>query len=867
MPQQNRNTPPQLACRLITLLDQYEYHFSLEGDILEAYHYKCKTMGIRKARLWYWMQALKTASLYSHFIIKGNMAMFTNYLKIALRNMKKQKSYSFLNIFGLAVGMGCCTLILLWVQDEVSFDQFHENEKHIYRIVRQVKAENMDNHYVYMPNPLGPAVKANFREVKNATRYSKVAWPVMAQDKLFSNIDMCLADTVFFDIFTFTAVQGNLEHALHDPSSIVITEDMARKCFGNEDAIGKTITALRKDYTVAAVVENIPHASHIQFECVMPIRYNRAEYLGNWAYAWQYAVYIQFYENSYNEAIAGKIVTLIKQNHPEGQRMNVDITLQPLKDIHLRSPWEDKGMNVGEGHITYVYLFSLTAFCILIIACVNFMSLSTARSEKRQKEIGMRKVVGARRHDIIRQFLGESILLSFAALIVSLLLIALALPAFNTFTGKFIQFGKLGEFRSILTLAGITVFTGLVAGSYPAVFLSSFLPIKVLKGTDGRSLRRGSGFRSALVVGQFAFTTILITASLVIYSQLNYISNKDLGYDKESILGFHSGSLRNRNVDHYEAFKSELLTNPKVLGVTKSVAPNQIGSAYGETDDFSWPGRNPNDGVKLFYCNTDYDFKDTFGVRLVEGRFFSKAFAADTSNFLLNETAVKALGIESPVEKPFTFQGRQGNIIGIIKDFHISSLHSEIKPVVFHSTPGWNIYIKINDENMNETLKYLKTVWDKHRMEGLFDLDYYFLDKAVSNLYTSEYNMSKLFRLFTFLAVFISCLGLLGLASFMAEQRIKEIGIRKTLGAPFSSLILLLFKTFIKWVVLANLIAIPTAYFVMNHWLHSFTYHTHIKAEIFILTGIFALVIVLFSAGYQTVKAARANPVDSLKCE
>jgi len=664
-------------------------------------------------------------------------------------------------------------------------------------------------------------------------------------------------------MFTFKALQGDVKSALYDPSSIVITKAMARKCFGDEDAMGKTITALRKDYTVAAVVENIPHASHIQFECVMPIRYERAEYLGNWAYAWQYAVYIQFYENSFNDSFAGKIKTLIKQNHPEGKRMNLDITVQPFKDIHLYSNFDEEETNVGKGNITYVYLFSLTAFCILLIACVNFMSLSTARAGKRQKEIGMRKVVGARRHDIIRQFFGESILLSFAALLVALLLIALALPVFNTFTGKLIQFGKLGELRSLFALTGITLFTGLLAGSYPAVLLSSFIPVKVLKGTGGRSMKRGSGFRSALVVGQFAFTTLLISASLVIYSQLNYIKNKDLGYDKDSILGFHSGSLR----QNYEAFKNELLTNPRVRNVTKSVAPMWIGSAYGETDDFNWPGRNPNDNVKLFGCNTDYDFKSTFGIRLAEGRFFDKKFAADSTNYLLNEKAVRAMGMESPVGKPFTFQGRQGIIIGIIKDFHISSLHSDIKPVVFHSTPGWNIYIKISSENMSETLKYLQTVWDRHRLEGLFELDYYFLDEAVQSFYTSEFNMSKVFRFFTFLAVFISCLGLLGLASFMAEQRIKEIGIRKTLGAPLSSIIALLFKNFVKWVILANLIAVPIAWLTLNDWLNTFKYHTEIGPEIFILTVLLALVIVLISAGYQTIKAARANPVDSLKYE
>jgi len=859
--------PPYLCRLILRQLSEYQQNYSICGDMEEMYHEISSEKNLLIASIWFWFQTILCLLKYSVQKMYWSFVMVKNYIKIAWRNVKKHKGYSFLNIFGLAVGMACCILILLWVQDELSFDNFHENRDNIYRVVRQVQAENMTNYYVYMPNPMGPAVKTNFPEVKSVTRYSKVAWPVMTRGKLFSNIDMCLADTTFFDIFTFTAVKGNLDDVLHDPSSIVITEDMARKCFGNEDPLGKMITGLGTDYAVAAVVENIPRNSHIQFECVMPVKYGRTEYLGNWAYAWQYAVYIQFQENSYNEAVTGKIATMIKQNHPEGQRMNVDITLQPFKDIHLRSPWDDKGMNVGEGHITYVYLFSLTAFCILIIACVNFMSLSTARSGKRQKEIGMRKVVGARRKDILRQFFGETIILSFIALIFAIMLIALVLPAFNTFTGKILVLNKLAEFNFLLVLAGITLFTGIIAGSYPAVLLSSFIPVKVLKGTGGNSLRRRSGFRSVLVVGQFAFTTILITASLVIYFQLNYINNKDLGYDKDCILGFHAGSLRNRDVDHYEAFRNELLTNPSVINVTKSVAPNNIGSAYGETDDFSFPGKNPDDGVKLLYCNADYDYMDTFGISLAEGRFFSKAFASDSSNFLLNETAVKAMGMESPVGKLFTFRGQQGTIIGVIKDFHISSLHSDIKPAVFLSSGGWNIYIKFSSSNINKTLEFIKDVWEKHRLTGLFDLDYEFLDETISNLYSSEYNMSKVFRFFTFLAVFISCLGLLGLASFMAEQRIKEIGIRKTLGAPLTNIIFLLLKEFIKWVLLANLIAIPVAYFSMTKWLNSFVYHTDIKPAIFILTGVLALIIVLFSAGYQTLKAATTNPINSLKYE
>jgi len=861
--QKKRNTPHKLVLWLIGRMSEYEHRYSFEGDLREGYAYKMKNDGLRKARFWYWSQVLKTLFLYIHHLIRRDIAMLRNYSKIAWRNVKKHKGYSFINIAGLAIGMACCILILLWVQDEFSYDNFHENRENIYSIIRHVRAENVTSHYVIMPNPLGPAIKQNFPEVKNATRYSKVVWPAMAKDKLFSRIDMCLADSSFFDIFTFNALKGDLKKALQNPSSIIITRSMAEKCFGDEDAMGKTITALGTQYSVAAIIENIHQNSHIQFECVMPIKYYRIAYLENWRYAWQYATYLQFHENSYDEAITEKIENLIMQNHPEGSRLNVQITLQPLKDVHLHSHFTEEDTNVRKGNITYVYLFSLTAFCILIIACVNFMSLSTARSGKRQKEIGMRKVVGAGRKDIVRQFFGESIILSFFAQVLAILLILLVLPPFNEFTGKVIHFKILGKLNSILALAGVTFFTGLVAGSYPAFFLSSFMPVKVLTGLGAGSTRKRSGFRSVLVVGQFAFTTILITASLVIYSQLKYIKNKNLGYNKEHILSFHSGSLRG----HYEAFKHELLRNPNVLNVTKSVSPNRIGAAYGETDDFSWPGRNPNDGVKLFQCAVDYDFLSTFGIRLAEGRYFSQAFATDSSNFLLNETAVRAMGLETPIGQSFTFQGRKGTIIGVIKDFHISSLHSEFKPAVFIPTGGWNLHIKISAEYMNKTLELIKDVWEKHRLAGLFDLDYEFLDETISNLYSSEYNISKVFRIFTFLAVVISCLGLLGLASFMAEQRTKEIGIRKTLGAPLSHIILLLSKEFVKWVLLANLIAIPVAYFSMNKWLDNFVYHTEIGPRIFILTAIIALVIVLFSAGYQTFKAARANPVDSLRYE
>ncbi len=815
------------------------------------------------ASSWYWTQIFQMLPSFIINIIVWNVIMFKNYLKIALRNISKQKGFSFLNISGLAVGMACCILMLLWVKDELSYDSFNENSENIYRIVRHVQAKNMTNKYGIMPNPLGPAIKENFPEVDKFSRYSIVTWPVTAGDKPFSDITMCLADTSFFDMFTFPAVVGDVKAAMRDPLSVIITKNMALKCFGEEEAIGKMIKTRWAQYNVAAVIENIPRNSHMQFECVMPINYNRADYLGNWQYAWQYATYIQFHKNSFNIDFTKKIENLIMQNEPSGSTLNVKIVLQPLKDVHLRSEFAEEKENVGKGNILYVYLFSLTAFCILIIACVNFMSLSTARSGKRQKEIAMRKVVGARRKDIIRQFFGESIILSFFALVLAVFLILLVLPAFNEFTGKFIQFKILCNLDSIIALAGVTFFTGLVAGSYPAFFLSSFKPLKMLAGLGASNTRKSNSFRSVLVVGQFAFTSILITASLVIFSQLEYIKNKDLGYNKDHIISFHSSSVRHS----YKPFKNELLRNPNVLNVSKSVSPNRIGNAYGETDNFDWPGRNPDDGITIFHCVIDYDYLSTFGMSLEEGRFFRKEFLADSNNFVLNETAVKVMGLESPIGKRFKFEDREGIIIGIIKDFHITSLHSEIKPVVFIPTGGWNIHIKFSSVDTKKTLDDINGIWEKHRMDGVYDFGYEFLDETIDNLYSSEYNISKVFRLFTFLAVFISCLGLLGLASFMAEQRKKEIGIRKTLGATLSYIVLLLSKEFVKWVFLANLIAIPAAYFSMNKWLNNFVYHTDINPMILILTGFLVLAIVLFSAGYQTLKAALANPVDSLRNE
>jgi ABC-type antimicrobial peptide transport system permease subunit len=686
-------------------------------------------------------------------------------------------------------------------------------------------------------------------------------WHLHHGEKRFLDEYLAAVGPAFFEIFQFPFIKGDPGTALKDRYSIILTEDLAKKIFGEEDAFGKIIQLNNTDMTVTGIIKNIPRNSHLHFTFAFPavnMTNWRESKLDEWTYT-QFATYVVLRKGADTAEVNRKMMDIVKQHLPNVQG---SVYLQPLKDLHLHSTHINTWMLAypNKGNITYVYLFSLTAFCILLLACINFMNLSTARYAARAKEVGMRKVVGARRSDLIKQFLGESTLLTFLALLIAVFLVELSLPTFTRLAGKEMSLIHSGNWLILIGLFIIALVTSLISGSYPAVFLSAFQPVKVIKNIELLGARRGGALRKVLVILQFTFTIGLIICTAVIYLQLHFMQNKDLGFDKEHIISFAGYNDYETN---YEAAKSELLQNPNVSAVCRGFPPP---SGEWGTTEVDWEGKDPSMEIKIGRGSCGHDYLKVFNLKMAEGRFFSKELADDDQNWVLNETAIKTMKLENPIGKWFSFSGQKGTIIGIIKDFHGASLHSPIAPVAMQPTRGFFVFVKYKPENTAEVLSFLKTKWDKF-VGSHIPFRYGFIDEDIENWYRTEQRIGEIFRYFTTLTVFIACLGLFGLASFMAERRTKEIGIRKVLGAKASGIALLLTKEFAKWVLVANVVAWPAAYLVSKQWLQGFAYRIDLGWGIFVGSALVALVIAVGTVSYQALKAATANPVKALRYE
>jgi putative ABC transport system permease protein len=786
--------------------------------------------------------------------------MLRNYLKISLRNLVRHKIYSIINIIGLAVGMASCILILLWVQDELSYDKFHENADMLYRVIdEQHFSDGQTARYAPTPPPLAPALKQDFPEIINSTRVRDAGRTLLKYgENVFYENRGYFADPSIFDMFTFPFIKGDPETALSQPFSLVITEEMAEKYFGDEDPIGETLAVdTQFDFSVTGVIKNIPQNTHLQFDFLVPL--TLLEQFGQDLNHWgdnSYYTYVMLKKDIQAKEVEEKISNYHKKHDPKSSRV---LYLQPVTRIHLFS---DVQYDVsGNSDIKYIYLFSAIAFFILIIACINYMNLATARSGNRAVEIGMRKVIGAHRTDIIKQFFAESILLSFIALLIAIAIVELLLPAFSSISGKELTLNFSSNIKIIAGLAGIALFTGILAGSYPALFLSSFQPVKILRDFM-QTHKKGTVLRKLLVVIQFSLSILIIIGMMIIYKQLNYIRNRNLGYQKEHIVympippGGISKSL--------ETVKRELLTSPNILGVTiSSDLPIDTIHSWGGLD---WPGKDPNDKREINFYTVDFDFVKTFNIKIAQGRDFSNKFSTDGSNYIINETAAAFIGMEEPVGKWFSLRGSKGTIIGVMEDFHFKSLHKKVEPLILRIANYYSyLIVKIRAKNIPATVSFLENKWKKFAPNCPFE--YYFLDEAIDNLYSTEQRLGKIFRYFAFLAIFISCLGLFGLASFTIEQRNKEIGIRKILGATVPNILFLLTKDFAKWVLVANIIAWPVAYYAMYRWLQNFAYRTNIGISTFILSATLALFIALVTVSYQSIKTALANPIEALRYE
>jgi len=788
--------------------------------------------------------------------------MIKNYFKTAWRNLLQNKTFSLINIFGLALGMTCSLVIMLWLQDEIRKDKFHQNSKRLYRVMENQSYSGTISTFDATPGILAENIVKDIPDIQMASQMLWEEEPLFTVDNTYDKEKGRYVEKDFLRMFSFKLLKGDPATALARPDGVVISKKLADKYFKGKDPIGKMVRIDNTDNVmVTGVLDGIPKSSSLTFDFLMSFEQWRKK--NDWAKEWGNngpRCYVMIAPNTSIDRVNAKIKNYIKTKNKES---NVELFLQNYGESYLYSDWENGKQNGGR--VEYVKIFSLVAIIILVIACINFMNLATARSLRRAREIGVRKVVGAGKRQLIGQFIGESLFVSFIAICFSLLIVFLLLPSFNSLTEKHLSI-DLTDPSFLVILLGLTLVTGIISGSYPALFMSSLKPIIVLKGL--LKFRPGATyFRKALVVFQFALSIILILGMIVIYRQIDFIHNKNLGFAKEDLLYMPlEGELQKT----YPTFKEQLLKQPGIKYVTSAQSsPLEVGSS---TSGVRWPGK---DTTKLILFSSNpitYDYIKTMGIQLVAGRDLSTEYGLDTMNYLVNEAAAKKIGYKDPVGKELTMWGDKGMIVGLMKDYHHNSLHVPIEPLILRlhkkswgGTYWGNIIVRTEKGKTKQAIASMEKLY-KQFNPG-FPFKYYFTDDEIANRYKAEYTVSKLSRYFAFLAIFISCLGLFGLVTFTAEQRTKEIGIRKVLGASVTGIVGMLSKDFLKLVIIAAVIAFPVAWWAMHRWLNDFAYRVNIGWWVFVVAGIVALLIALLTISFQSIKAAIANPVKSLRTE
>jgi len=824
--------PPRVLAQLFELIARSEEQRTISGDLNEMFADLVEERGHLKAFLWYGGQVLGACPLFLFNSLYWRVIMLINYLKITIRNIRRHKAYSFINIAGLAIGIVSCMLIMLWVQDELSYDRFHEHADSLY-------VATFSNGSTVTPTALSGFLK-------DLLKY---------EDTEIYEAGGVMVDPDFVKMFTIPLLGGYQETSLNDPQSILISEKLAHKYFGNKDPIGQTMTfATSIDLKVTGVFEDYPANSHIRFEFILPLALSK---MWNWNLnTWEYnniRTYVQLHEGTPVKSVDSKISDVVERHRPQDQR---PLSLQPVTRLHL-NPYH------GRGTLTYIFLFSAMAFFILIIACINFINLTTAKSSNRAKEVGIRKTVGAFRAHLIRQFFGESLFLTLIASAIGVGLSILVLPGFNNLSGKTFTWEVLLQQGVLLGIFSILILTVLIAGSYPALFLSRFQPARVLTGKLKAGMKGGT-LRKILVVVQFSLSVFLVLGTVTIYRQVHFLQERDVGYDREHVVIF---GISGQIIQNRDTIKTMLLSNPGIQHVTLvDIAPYRWQSNAG-VGDVHWEGKT-NQQVKMVMTSVDYDFLDTFGLEMAEGRFFSKEYSTDaTESFVVNQAAVKAMEMDDPIGKELRVWDYKRKIIGVVKDYHFESLHKPIIPMAMRIDPRWyqQACVRISPHRVRDTLAFLEKKWKEGHPR--YPFEYQFLDDMIHSLYRSEQSIGTVVTVFTVLALFISCLGIFGLSSYTAEQRTKEIGIRRVLGASVSNVVKHISKEFVFLVIIANVIAWPLAYFLINLWLQKFAYRIAIGWLTFILVGMVVLVLSLFTISWQIIRAATANPVDSLRYE
>ena len=810
--------------------------------------------------------------------------MLQNYFKIAFRNLWKNKGFSTINIIGLSIGLASFILIALYVIDELSYDRYNEKADRIYRINTDIRFGGNDLILAVSSDPMGAVLKKDYPQVEDYVRFYNNGSMLIKKGTQFINEENVVnADSTLFNVFTLPAVAGNTKNALDEPNTVVITESMAKKYFETTEAVGKNIeTADKKLYKVTSVIKDIPVNSHFHFDFIFSmknVQYNFGNYLSN-----NFQTYLllkkgtdyKVFEKNFAQVIDKYVFPQAKQYMKINSMDDfakagnkLEYSLIPLTDIHLHS---DRAVELGtNSNIQYVYIFSAAALFILLLACINFMNLSTARSANRAKEVGIRKVLGSDKKALVHQFLAESLLMSFLSLFLALIMVWLVAPFFNDIAAKSLTMHSLLGGKQLIFIIVLPVVVGLVAGSYPAFFLSSFQPITVLKGKLNAGFKR-SRLRNSLVVFQFATSIILIIGTVIVYSQLNYIRTTRLGFQKDQVLIINNTGALGSNI---QPFKNDIL---KMSGITGATVSGNLPIPSGRNDNsFSKEAvMDSKNGINMQAWNVDYDYIQTLGMEISKGRNFSKEFGTDSSAIIINETTAKLLGYPDPIGKKLYTHYQAGNsgantliaynIIGVVKNFHFESLRQNFSPLCMRLEKDNSLTsFKINSKNIQPLIKQIENKWKA--ILPAMPFSYQFMDESFDNMYRAEQRVGKIAVSFAILAILIACLGLFGLVTFASEQRTKEIGIRKVLGASVNSIVTLLSKDLLLLVIIASLIAFPVAWYAMHNWLQDFAFRIDISWWVFVAAGMSSLLIAFITVCFQAIKAAMANPVKSLRTE
>jgi len=872
--------PPRIAVSILRRILPVKDRTYLMGDYEESFQRKLQEKSALSASLWYWGQLIGTAPEFFLEIFYWRMVMFKNYVKIAFRNIKRHKIYSFINIAGLSLGTAACILIILYLHFELSYDKYFKNSSRIFRVTNDFTLGDTHRDFATIPGPAGPAFAEGIPEILDQARALRLnprdrKLTITKESENYEETNVYLVDSTFFNIFDYEFILGDRRTALKEPNTIVLTEKSAKKMFGNEDPIGKIlrISAARiGDLLITGVVENPPENTHFKFDYLIPLLsldedVKKQGYFDDWGY-FSFYTYVLLDENANPDVVAGKMNLIYEKNSGEQHRKigaEWNYSIQKMTDIHLRSHLSNE--IEANNNIEYIYLQFVVALLIIVIACSNFINLFIAKSTARAKEVGLRKVFGAVKRNIKDQIIGESALMVVLSILTGLYMVIFFLPVFNSLTGLSISPSYIFQKQILLSLGALIIVATLMAGVYPSIVLSRFQPVVTIKNTF-QGVGKRNYLRRSLVVIQFIISISLIFSTIVVLKQLNFMKNKNLGFDKEQVVvvNWKAGSTASDG----EVFKEMLKTNPNIIEASFS---DTVPGKNTGVNAFLPEGFSKTNPQMLETAKIDFDFLKTYKLEIVHGRSFSRESGTDpVSAYVINESAARLLGWsnEEAIGKRFdnlTDGNKDRMVIGILKDYHHKSLKQAVDPMAFSILPraGRYLSIKVSTENLSETISFIEEKWNGYT-PGL-DFEYFFVDENFDSLYHSEENLFSLFEYFAFLAILISCLGLFAMAAYTAEQKKKEIGIRKVLGANVSELVILLLRSSLGLVILASIIALPAIYYILNLWLRNFAFKIEISIWWYVISLFTALILSVFSTAFQTIKASLANPVVSLRNE